>query len=63
MSCLGPPIGSRVIFCTPVHGSPSVGIVKRYARDDGGVYAEVDFHGERLRIDPSQLRVEVKEDR
>lgn len=53
-----PKIGCRVIFCEPVHGSASVGIVKRYACDAGGTYAEVDFHGARLRIHPSQLRIE-----
>jgi hypothetical protein len=53
-----PTIGSRVIFCESVHGPASVGIVKRYACDAGGIYAEVDFHGARLRIHPSQLRIE-----
>lgn len=58
-----PTIGSHVIFCEPVHGPASVGIVKRYCLDAGGIYAEVEFLGERLRIEPSQLRMKDEETR
>jgi hypothetical protein len=50
------PIGSFVIFARPVNGPPTVGKVVRHGRDDGGPYTEVEYHGERLKIDRTQLQ-------
>jgi len=50
------PVGSLVIFAEPVNGPPSVGKVVRHGRDDGGDYTEISHHGERLKVDRSQLR-------